>query len=302
MRCKLCRKPAVYGPLRFCKEHFLAYYEKRVRRYFESTGTRNVKVLVGVSGGKDSAALAHVLAKVKDDFGLELGLFTIDLNIPDYSEKGLVEVRRLAERLVAAHDIPLIVEDLREHPRIIPEFAESSRKPCGPCGTIKRYLLNKVAIERGYDYVATGHNLDDEHYFVMHNLMHRNVNQLRRQQKKLPPRPKLKLAGRIKPLYYLTEKENRLYCLLEDIPHDADECPFSKDNPQLRFKERFASLSREEKKNVLKSVAKLQEPSDGTAVADEAGAIHPCPACGYPTTSSKECVYCTLMGKKGQKG
>ncbi len=293
MRCKLCREKAVYGPLRFCKGHFLAYYEKKVRRYFESTGTRNVKVLVGVSGGKDSAALAHALAKVKDEFGLELGLFTIDLDIPDYSEKGLAAVKELSRN----YGIPLVVEELAVHPHQIPDFSGPGRKPCGPCGTIKRYLLNKAAVEKGYDYVATGHNLDDEHYFVMHNLMHRNIDQLRRQQKKLPPKPELKLAGRIKPLYYLTEKENRLYCLLEGIPHDADECPFSKDNPQLRFKERFAALTREEKKNVLKSVAKLQEPAEETAVAEEAGSIHPCPGCGYPTTSSKECVYCALMGR-----
>jgi len=297
MRCSLCTKPAIYAQLRFCKEHFLSYYEKKVIHYFESTHLRNVKILVAVSGGKDSAALADILVRIKDELGVELGLFTIDLNIPDYSEKGLKEVRELAEQ----QKLPLIVEDLKLHGRIIPDFAGPGTKPCGPCGTLKRYLLNKAAVEHGYDYIATGHNLDDEFYFAMHNLLHRNIGQLRRSAKILPPRPELKLAGRVKPLYYLTEKENRLYCLLRNVPHDADECPFSTDNPQLAFKEEFAHLPRDQKKNVLKSLQELQEPAEETEVGDEAGKIHPCPSCGYPTTSNAECVACKLLtGKRNE--
>jgi uncharacterized protein (TIGR00269 family) len=295
MRCKLCKQPAVYVPLRFCREHFLAYYEKRVRHYFESTHVRNVKVLVAVSGGKDSAALADILVKIKADFGLELGLFTINLNIPDYSERGLDVAKELSRK----YDMSLVVEDLKEYAHVIPDFAGPGAKPCGPCGTIKRYLLNKAAVERGYGYIATGHNLDDEFYFTMHNLLHRNVAQLRRGAKTLPPKPEHKLAGRIKPLYYLTEKENRLYCLLQGVPHDADECPFSKDNPQLAFKTEFgAKLSRDEKRNLLKSLQELQEPHVEVEVGEEGGQLHPCPRCGYPTTSSNDCAFCKLMERK----
>lgn len=298
MRCKFCDQPAVYVPLRFCKEHFLAYYEKKVHHYFESTRIRNVKVLIAVSGGKDSAGLADILVKIKEEWGLELGLFTINLGIPAYSEKGLASARALSERL----RIPLIVEELRDHAHTIPDYAEPGAKPCGPCGTIKRYLLNKAAVEHGYEYLATGHNLDDEFYFAMHSLLHRNVQQLRRSAKILPPRPAQRLAGRLKPLYYLTEKENRLYCLLQGVPHDADECPFSMDNPQLAFKAGIGSqLSREEKKNLLKSVQELQEPALEVEVGGEAGQLHPCPACGYPTTSKDECAFCKLMTMKTEQ-
>ena len=295
MRCKLCHQSAVYAPLRFCKEHFLAYYEKKVRHYFESTHVHNVKVLVAISGGKDSGALAAVLVKIKDDFGLELGLFTINLHITDYSEKGLAVARELSEKF----NIPLIVEDLQDHPHQIPYYAGPGTKPCGPCGTIKRYLLNKAAVERNFDYIATGHNLDDEFYFAMHSLFHRDVKQLRRSAKILPPKPEQRLAGRLKPLYYLTEKENRLYCLLKGVPHDAEECPFSADNPQVQFKVGIGGqVPRDEKKNLLKSVQELQEPALEIEAGGEAGQLHPCPACSYPTTSDKECAFCKLMEKK----
>lgn len=299
MRCALCRKPAVYAPLRFCKDHFLAYYEKKVRHYFEAVhlrapGGAKTKVLVAVSGGKDSSALADILVRLKDEFSLDLALFTIDLNIPDYSAKGVGAAQELAHK----YGVPLVVEDLGDQGRTIPEFAGPGRKPCGPCGTIKRYLLNKAAVEHGYDYIATGHNLDDEFYFAMHNLTQRNVEQLRRGAKMLPPRPEQRLAGRLKPLYYLSEKENRLYCLLRGVPHDADECPFSRDNPQIAFKEGIgARLGRDEKRNLLRSLVMLQEQADETEVGEGAGRIHPCPKCGYATTSKDDCAFCKLIAQ-----
>ncbi|MBR9692942.1 adenine nucleotide alpha hydrolase family protein [Candidatus Woesearchaeota archaeon] len=291
MRCKLCRKKAIYAPLRFCEEHFLAYYEKKVGKYFQSTHARNVKILIGISGGKDSSALVDVLNKIKDEYGLELGLFTINLQIPDYSEKGLEVGKELAKK----YNLPLIIEDLKDHAKQIPAFAGEKMKPCSQCGVIKRYLLNKAAVDNGYDYLATGHNLDDEFFVAMHNLIHRNVDQLRRQQKILPPKPKNKLAGRVKPLYYLTEKENRLYCLLKGIPHDVDECPFSHDNPQIKFKLKHAWFSKDDKKSLLKSVIKLQEPHKEVEEGEAAGQLHDCPSCGFPTTSKDECVYCKVM-------
>ncbi len=288
MRCRLCKKKAIYAPLRFCKEHFLAYYEKKVRRYLDSTHTRDTSILIGVSGGKDSSALADVLARLAGEYGLRLGLLCIDLKIPEYSAQGIAAAKELAERT----GLPLQVIDLASFPKTIPDF--SGKKPCGPCGTIKRYLLNKAAVEEGFAFVATGHNLDDEFYFAIHNLCHRNVDQLRRGQKKLPPRPALRLAGRVKPLYYLTEKENRLYCLLRGIPHDAAECPFSTGNPQLAFK-RKACFQRDEKRNLLKSVALLQRAAEETPVGEEAGRIHACPTCGFATTSKDVCAFCKLM-------
>ncbi len=295
MRCKLCREKAIYAPLRFCKQHFLHFYEKKVRHYLESTGTRNTKILIGVSGGKDSSALVDVLVKIKEEYGLELGLFTINLQIPEYSEIGLGVIQELAKR----YDLPLIVEDLKGHEHQIPDFAGPGKKPCSQCGVIKRYLLNKAAVDHGFDFLATGHNLDDEFFVAVHNLIHRNVDQLRRQEKRLPPKPKHKLAGRVKPLYYLTEKENRLYCLLKEIPHDADECPFSRDNPQIRFKLHASPFARDEKRNLLKSLQKLQEQNVQLEVkeGDAPGELHNCPGCGFATTSKDTCVFCKVMDR-----
>ncbi|MBR9703624.1 tRNA 2-thiocytidine biosynthesis protein TtcA [Candidatus Woesearchaeota archaeon] len=262
MRCRLCRKQAVYDELKFCPEHFLKFFEKKVCYYLDRAHIKGSKLLLGVSGGKDSAALAYILSKVKEDYELDISLFSINLQIPDYSEDGLSAVRELAEKT----GLPLIVWDLKDYPKIITDFTtmkdrktgkEVPAKPCSQCGTIKRYLLNKAAVEDGFDYVVTGHNLDDEHYFAMHSLEGGDLVQLLRGDKMLPPKPEQKMAGRLKPLFYLTEKESMIYCLLNDLPVDNKECPYSVGNPQLRFKlER--PVSRQNKSNMLKVLRKMK--------------------------------------------
>jgi len=302
MRCKLCRQRAVYGELRFCKEHFIAYYEKKAHHYmdrtrFEGAKLKGSKILVGVSGGKDSTAVAAVLQRLAPEFGYELALFSINLRIPDYSEKGLSSAEKLAKTL----GLPLIVWDLKDYPRQIPDFTifhGKPVKPCSQCGTIKRYLLNKAAVEGGYEFVATGHNLDDEFFFVMHSLYQHDYHQLIRSDRWLPPRPEHKLAGRIKPLYYLSEKENVLYCMLRGLEFDNDECPFSEGNPQLLFKIR-TDANRAQKANLLKMVRTLKagKPEEPEEKA-EGIKILACPSCGFSTTRDDACAYCRLMGER----
>lgn len=296
MRCRLCKHKAVYAELRFCKVHFLNYYEKKVRYYLDRAHVKGKKILIGVSGGKDSAATASVLKHLRDEYDLDIGLFGINLGIPNYSDPGM----RAAEELGKQLGLPVTIWNLKDFPKQIPEFAQTRdgrpAKPCSQCGVIKRYLLNKAARDLEYDYVATGHNLDDEHYFINHSLEQNDMVQLLRSDKQLPPKPEQKLAGRLKPLYYLSEKENMIYCLLKELPVDNKECPFSVGNPQLAFKIKNAGLGRQKKASFLKSIRKMkrlipeQDSPDNQQLID-------CQSCGYPTTRTDACVYCKIMSQ-----
>ena len=63
MKCRTCRGPAVVDVRRhnaaFCRDHFFQHCEEQVRRAIASHHmlTSNDRVLVAVSGGKDSLAL-----------------------------------------------------------------------------------------------------------------------------------------------------------------------------------------------------------------------------------------------------
>ncbi len=290
MRCQLCKKKAVISSPKLCKEHFIKYYEKKFKERLEKLKIRGKRILIAVSGGKDSSVLAYLLHKYKKEFQLDLMLFYIDLGIKEYSKKGLKAVKILSELI----NEPLQIYDLKAlHGYSIDDF---HYKPCSYCGVIKRYIINKFAFENGFDYIAIGHNLDDELFFIMNNLFNQDLHQLSRIGMKTETIKEYKLIGRIKPLYYFTEKENMLYAVLKKIPFDNTECPHAKNSTQLQFKQNF-NFSREKKLSLVKAFNKIKK-----YLPKEEIKLNLCEKCGYATTS-KICKFCRIdeMMRKVEK-
>src|SRR4051812_15412681 len=97
-RCKRCKEAAVIEIRRhraaFCAECFLHHCHEQVRRTVDkhrmiSTGER---VLVAVSGGKDSLALWDILL----DLGHDVDGVYLGLGIGDYSDASLDHAQRYA--------------------------------------------------------------------------------------------------------------------------------------------------------------------------------------------------------------
>jgi len=176
------------------------------------------RVLVAVSGGKDSLALWYVLRKL----GYHADGLYIHLGIGEYSERSRRRVESFAEQTGAE----LLTVDLREELAGIPELEKvSARTSCSLCGLVKRYNFNRVARENGYSVLATGHNLDDEASSLLSNVINWNIHYLGRKH------PVLKeeegFVRKVKPFCKFTEKETALYALLNGIEFVEEECPFS---------------------------------------------------------------------------
>ncbi|MFH1401281.1 MAG: TIGR00269 family protein, partial [Nanoarchaeota archaeon] len=77
---------------------------------------------------------------------------------------------------------------------------------------------------RGYDVLATGHNLDDEAQAIMMNIAKGNTSMLMRGGPKSAGREGL--VRRVKPLYWLTEKQMKIYSLLVGAVGTFVECPY----------------------------------------------------------------------------
>ncbi len=299
-RCSFCKEKAVYikeNKKRYCKEHFNKYYLKRVEGYLYKHHIYNKKILIAVSGGKDSAALSHSLNKLKDKWKLTLTLFYINLGIiNDYSNKGLKTVNELAKKL----GLNKIIINLKEY-KTIPELKEQEKNIpiCSLCGTMKRYLINKTAYEEGYDYVAVGHNKTDEAAFLLHNLMNKNTELIIRESEILPAEPEKKLAGKIKPLHKLSEKENAIYTIINQVPFYNDECPYAENNPQSKNKEKLLEIEKiipRFSDKLMKGIKELKEKR--TTTKEET--IKKCKKCGYPTTK-EECRFCRLTTKNKEE-
>src|SRR5262249_47542194 len=160
--CRVCRGHAVVDVRRhnagFCREHFLAHCREQVRRacHEQHMIEAGERVLVAVSGGKDSLALWDILTAL----GHRVDGLYVGLGIGEYSEASRDAARAYArDRALTLHEVDL--ETVYGYS--VPTAAERTRRaPCGACGLSKRHVFNAFALEHGYDVVTTGHNLDDE--------------------------------------------------------------------------------------------------------------------------------------------
>src|SRR5436190_2175350 len=235
MHCKRCGEPAVIDVRRhraaFCADCFSRHCREQVRRTVESHRMifPGERVLVAISGGKDSLALWDILR----DLGCDADGVYLGLGIGDYSDTS----RDYAERYAEAKGAKLHVVDIpTEHGFAIPDAARATKRvPCSACGLSKRHLLNQAALDGGYDALATGHNLDDEAAVLFGNVLQWQVDYLARQRPVLPATDGF--ARRVKPLIRISERETAAYCVINRIDYIIDECPMAAGNRHLRYKE-----------------------------------------------------------------
>ena len=294
MKCRVCRGPAVIDVRRhnagFCADHFRHHCREQVRRGIKEHDMLHPgeRVLVAVSGGKDSLALWDILVALGYDAdGLYLGL-----GIGQYSDRSGDAARSYAEeRGRKLHEVDLAADYGYDIPGAA---AATHRAPCGACGLSKRHLFNRVAIEHGYDVVATGHNLDDEAAVLLGNVMRWEEGYLGRQHPVLPATPGF--ARKVKPLIRLGEREMAAYCVLEGIDYIVEECPMAADNRHLGYKDALNAL--EERSPGTKAAFVFgfldrAHPRFAGAAREEREALRECSACGSPTTGDV-CAFCRL--------
>src|SRR4051794_34027411 len=192
------------------------------------------RVLVAISGGKDSLACWHILREL----GYDADGFVIGLGIGEYSDESTSYARAYArERGLTLHECNL----RDEHGFDVPTAAKvTKRVPCSACGLSKRHLFDAAAREHGYDVVATGHNLDDEAAVLFGNVLRWQTDYLGRQLPVLPAQHGF--PRKVKPLVRLGERETAAYCVLAGIDYIVEECPMAAGNKHLGYKEALNAI------------------------------------------------------------
>jgi tRNA-5-methyluridine54 2-sulfurtransferase len=272
----------------FCATDFQQFFRNQVREAIRTHRmfTREERVLVAVSGGKDSLALWDVLI----DDGYDTAGLYLDLGIFDYS----VESRAKCEAFAARRGAPLIISAVADEVGApVPVIKQVTRRPpCSGCGLSKRYLMNRTALDHGIPVVATGHNLDDEAATLFGSVMHWRMDALPRQSPALPARHR-KLVRRVKPLYRLSEQETAAYAFVRKIDYIVEECPFAKGATSIAHKEMLNRMEAESpgaKHNFLFGF--LDKARAAFEQADNV-ALSECVRCGQVTTGTV-CAFCKL--------
>ncbi len=309
MKCKKCGGKAVINMrqhnMGLCKDDFIQWLQEQTQRHIEKQKmfTPEEKVLVAVSGGKDSLALWDILVTLgykADGLYIALG---IDEGI-GYS----AESQRLTEEFANARDLNLhIVHLAADYGTDIPTLAKYTKrghdKPCSSCGLVKRHEMNRIARDFGYDVLATGHNLDDEAATLFSNTLQWNGDYLLRQAPVLAERNGL--ARKVKPLFRFYEREMAAYTLLRGIEYIYEECPFAEGSTSTHYKELLNQLENQSPGAKQHFYTKFLSAKKKGLFAEPTSEIvpnlHLCPTCGQPTSAQMECSFCKMMARAESK-
>lgn len=305
MKCKVCRGGAVVDVRRhnaaFCKDHFLEHVRRQVARTIKdfSMFRPDDRLLVAVSGGKDSLAVWDILL----DEGYDATGFYLDLGIGGYSNRS----KEAALDYASGRGAKLIVRSLaEEHGYTVPELARlTGRVPCSGCGLNKRYEFNRAALEEGFAVLVTGHNLDDEVATLFGNVLHWNTDMLGRQAPVLEERllgngvdARTALVRKVKPLVRIAEREAAAYALLRGIDYIVEECPMVEGNTQHRYKEALTALEEASPGTKQQFLFGFLAKASPRFTATEDGAqVVACASCGAPTVAWNDgdeplCSFC----------
>lgn len=306
MKCEVCRGPAVIDVRRansnFCGPHFTRFCQQQVERAISEYDMiqPSDRVLVAVSGGKDSLAVWDILTRL----GYEVDGLYVGLGIGDYSDSSAGYARRFAE----SRSLELIEIDLRsEYGYDIPNGSRAAKRtPCSACGTSKRHLFDRAAVEGGYDVLVTGHNLDDEAAVLLGNVLRWQTTYLGRQS------PVLEAGNgfprKVKPLVRLGEREMAAYCIIEGIDYVVEECPMAIGNKHIGLKETLNEIENrspgtkvEFYNGFLKRIAPLLDPAHAAGGPEDPREVGPgglgvCERCGAPSESAV-CAFCRLVDR-----
>lgn len=300
MRCRKCGREAVIHmrqhKLALCEVCFPTWVQEQVAetiRRYRMFGLQD-RILVAVSGGKDSLSLWDVLLAL----GYRADGLYMDLGIGEGGYSRLSQEK--AEAFAQAHGAALWVESVPErYGESVPQVAvrrHRRHKVCSVCGLIKRHIMNRVARDGGYDVIATGHNLDDEAAVLVGNVLQWSAGYLQRQAPVLPA-DQPGLARKVKPLCTLYEREMAAYALVRGIDYIYDECPYAVGAKSLFYKDilnRLEERSPGVKRNFYTAFLRAREQGEILFRDEARTTLQPCRQCGQPTSAEGLCAFCRL--------
>ncbi len=114
----------------------------------------NDKILIGLSGGKDSLLLSYALATLKQRIKINFNLAAVTIN-PMFNDNFQCDELK---NFCAILNIPHEIHNVDINSAIL---SRSDKSPCFTCAYFRRAAINRIANKIGANKVAYAHHLDD---------------------------------------------------------------------------------------------------------------------------------------------
>ena len=206
--------------------------EEKVKRAIFDYGLIQTgdRVLIGLSGGKDSLALVELLGRRSKIFNPRFEVVVAHVimrNIPYHSDLDYLRQQ------VEAQGLPFIVEETAFDPS-----TDRRKSPCFLCSWMRRKALFEIAKREGCGKLALGHHQDDILETLLMNMIHQGAFGT------MPPRLRMdKFAMEIiRPLCLVTEQELRRVAAARDYRQQLKRCPYETASNRAEMKELLARM------------------------------------------------------------
>ena len=206
------------------------------------------KVLVGLSGGKDSLILLHALEEFSRRSPVKFSLAALSVKITGLD----------TEVLKNYCDSKNINYFVIEQPIIEIIKSRGEKSPCSFCANMRRGIISSWASQNGFNKLALGHSLDDAVETFFMNLLHAG------RAKSFQPvaymsRTNIKV---IRPLIFATEAAIIDEAKRLELPIVKSPCPFAGHTERQRTREFIADLRKKIPDLYAKVVNALENLSD----------------------------------------
>lgn len=213
-------------------EALLRHVEEKVKKAIYKYGliTDGDRILVGLSGGKDSLALVDLLGRrsriYRPKFEVVVAHITMS-NIPYRSDLAYLKSR------AEAYGLPFIVRETSFDPS-----TDTRKSPCFLCSWMRRKALFEIAKEEKCNKIALGHHQDDILETLLMNLIHQGAFGT------MPPRLKMDKFDMeiIRPLCLVEEKELIRLSEMMAYPGQLKNCPYETASSRSQMKELLARM------------------------------------------------------------
>lgn len=211
--------------------------------------SHNDKIVVGVSGGKDSLALLWILNERLSRIPIKYKLFPvyIDPGFPNGFSKPLYEW---------IHKMGFEIRIVKTQNGILAHSSENLENPCFLCARLRRKKIFEIADELGCNKVALGHHKDDiiETFFL--NVFYSGtIGTMRPIQSVFKGKFSI-----IRPLSFVDEDRIQQFALKKKFPRFINSCPYEKVSKRKHVKDLLNQLYRTNRKikgNIFRSLSNI---------------------------------------------
>ena len=239
------------------------------------------RIMVGLSGGKDSWALMQVLDNLRQRAPIRFSLIAVNVDSGYKDFKHGVIASTCQERGWEYRIEHTSIGDVMD------DILEAKDTPCSLCARLRRGALYRLADQVGATKIALGHHADDVIETLLLNIFFQGSI------KAMPARLVSDNGAHvvIRPLVYVMESEARAYAKASNLPIIGCCCPACGD----------LSLQRQRMKRLVAQL-EVEHPDIKNSILRSLGNVHPRHLLTRPSGSGLQTGPSKVPGRASNRG